>query len=172
MRATRFVLGAILLVVMLFGLAPTAAAGTGTVNARTPVTWMLDASFCGDIPSNVTGNGILNEQTYSRSTWRGMTIVNYKGDATGTAVDEAGVTYRWIYHNTRRYTYPANGAPFPMFMTDSFLLVRWDGVVVVDTGFTVLMTYASPDDPNPISFDYFYRQYGYSGPGFPPCDPL
>ena len=172
MRVSRFVLGAILMVVLLFGLAPSASAANGTVHTQAQVEWVIDSPTCADVPSDVTGSGILREVTHSRASWRGLTYVNYKGDASGTAVDEAGVTYRWIYHNTRRYAYPDDGTPFQMLMTDSFQLVRWDGVVVSASSFAVLLTWASPDDASPISFDHFYRQRGYSGPGFPPCDPL
>jgi hypothetical protein len=177
MRASRFALGAILVVALLFGLTSSASAATGQKQRPTrttsqhPVSFTIDPASCSAISSLVTGTGTWSEVILSSPTWRGFTKVDYHASASGTAVDATGATYTFTYHNTRRYSVPDDGSPFQELMIDDFHLVRPDGSLAIDVGFSALITFASPDG-NPISFDHFFRQRGYRGPGFPPCDPI
>jgi hypothetical protein len=170
MRVARPVIGASLLVLLVLTLAP--AAVSAAPQTQFPVNFTIDADNCSDITSDVTGSGVWREVTNTRVGKDGLTYVTYNSTATGTAVDEQGTTYRFNYSNQQTYALPADGSPFQIRMSDQFNLVGAGGANQIHVGFMALITVTTPGDFSTASFDLFINQRGYSGAGFPPCDPI
>ncbi len=168
MRLSRPVLSAVVLVLLLLSVAPAAFAAQPT---EFPVEFTIDPAICSDIESTVTGTGIWREVTNTRVGKDGLTYVVYTAMAHGTAVDEAGTTYRFTYANHQMYAMPNDGSPFEIRMNDQFNLVAAGGANDIHVGFVAIVTTTSPTDFSSASFE-FINQHGYEGPGFPPCDPI
>ena len=169
MRSSRHVLAATLLMLLVLALVPAALASAAP--SERPVSFTIDPANCSDIESTVTGTGIWREVTNTRVGKDGLTYVVYTATAKGTAVDEAGTMYRFTYANHQMYAMPADGSPFEVRMTDQFNLVAAGGANQIHVGFVTIITTTSPTDFSSATFD-FIDQRGYTGSGFPPCDPI
>jgi hypothetical protein len=61
-----------------------------------PVAWQLSSASCSQLPPATTVNGSGTLRTVVNSTATREVVIAH---ATGTATDQAGNTYRWIYSN-------------------------------------------------------------------------
>jgi hypothetical protein len=130
------------------------AAGAGTERGERPTVEVEDVTFtiswenCSELSegSTIEGTGTLTSATTERPTGGGATAVNNVSIAVGTATDQAGNTYSWIYDN-RTWVSNTVDAPnaFAGLMVDKFLL-SGDGPEFLDNGFSADYSYDSSDE--------------------------
>ena len=84
LTATTLVLGVVV-----------ASAQAGVVTVE-PVTWQLSSTSCSELPPGTTVNGSGTLRTVDTSTASREIIIAH---AKGTATDQNGNTYHWIYSN-------------------------------------------------------------------------
>jgi hypothetical protein len=118
-----------------------AAAGGATVE-RFPVSWELTSESCSNLPAGTTveGTGTEKSITRTRTTAAGVTTVNNTTTATGTATDQDGNTYVFLYSNTFRVANStADPGVFTGMMNDAFSLAG-PGASRLSNGFTARIT--------------------------------
>ena len=134
-------------------LAPPAGAADVTVE---PVEWQLTAEGCSELPAGTTVNGSGTLRTVITSTPNRTIVIAH---ATGTASDQNGTTYRWIYSNESTSTATAT------VIIDHFSL-SGPGPARLSNGFVARFTDAGLElihsHGDPIDFETFEAH----------CDPL
>jgi hypothetical protein len=149
---------------------PGAAVGSTTVE-RLPVSWKLSSDTCTNLPAGTTveGTGTMKSITRERTSAGGVTTVSNTTTATGTATDQDGNTYVFLYSNTFRVANStADPGVFTGMMNDAFTLAG-PGPAKLSNGFTARITDFATFTLDPI------RAYGdpISFPeGEEHCDPL
>jgi hypothetical protein len=107
------------------GVAPASAHAGDTTTNTFPVSFVMSSATCANLPAGTTinGTGIEKSTTTTRTGRDGVTTVKNSTRADGTAVDQDGNTYRFIYINKFRVnnTVAAPGT-FTGRMTDVFKL--------------------------------------------------
>jgi hypothetical protein len=197
MRTLRIAGAAVLLAVIFLGLVPPALAASVThytvrlENATIPWLFPLE-SFCSEIPEGVVvspddfGSDRV-KQASLKELPDGTTRLVITDLVTGTATDNLGNTYRFVYQNVSTYVY--DGSIVEVHMMDTFRLRGGD--VNFTTGFNWSWAYEAASfgivvstdggqtvnlDPNPFSFppeviSGSWRQLSTRGDPFN-CDPL
>jgi hypothetical protein len=121
-----------------------------------PVTWQLSSTSCSELPSGTTVNGSGTLRVLVNTTARREVVIQH---AKGTATDQAGNTYHWIYSNeantvgstTRVVDHFSLSGPGPARLSNGF--------VAVFRGDELDLIHAHGD---PIDFETFEAH----------CDPL
>ena len=131
-----------------------AAAGAGSGDDERPTVETAEVSFtiswenCSELSqgSVIEGVGALTSVTTERATGGGATAVKTVNIAVGTATDQTGGTYSWIYDN-RTWVSNTVDAPdaFAGLMVDKFVL-SGDGPEFLDNGFSADFSYDASDD--------------------------
>ena len=104
---------------------PGAAAAGGATVERTPVSWELTSATCSNLPAGATveGSGTMKSITRTRTSAGGVTTIGNTTTATGTATDQDGNTYVFLYSNTFRVSNTtAEPDVFTGLMNDAFSL--------------------------------------------------
>jgi hypothetical protein len=152
------------------------AAENETTVTHTPVAWVIAGGPSCDqleVGEVITGEGTITNRIVSHTGRDGLTTVHWYQIANGSAVDQNGHRYRWVYKNHENLVNSlANPLLYTGTMTDSFNLVGgplafsngFIGTVTDDLGnlggiFIVVPTSVTGD---PLEFP--------SGPGR--CDPI
>jgi hypothetical protein len=148
------------------------ARGAETTVERIPVDFVLSSDVCPNLPpdTTITGSGI--EKSITRTSTRGgVTTIFNTSVAPGSATDQDGNRYRFLYFNQFRVSNTtAEPDLFRGVMVDRFLL-RGRGPARLSNGFTANITTNFADvftfDPissfgDPLNFE--------TGEGI--CDPL
>ena len=134
-------------------LAPPAGAADVTVE---PVEWQLTAEGCSELPAGTTVDGSGTMRTVTTGTAARTIVIAH---ATGTATDQDGTTYRWIYSN--EFTSTASAT----VIVDHFSL-SGPGPARLSNGFVIRFTADGLDvihvHGDPIDFATFEAH----------CDPL
>jgi hypothetical protein len=130
------------LAVVQVALAPLAAAAA---LQRVPVAFVLTPADCPDIQTTITGSGEYFFRTNERTDKDGVTHIVVNVSANGTAVDEAGNTYRFNYHNNQQVTVQPGGFPMQVDFSDHFNLIAGGTAGNVHAGFVVRLTFSAPD---------------------------
>jgi hypothetical protein len=121
-----------------------------------PVAWQLTAEACSELPAGTTvdGSGVL--RTVTTSTAERTIVIAH---ATGTATDQNGTTYHWIYSNEAISTASST------LIIDHFSL-SGPGSARLSNGFVVRFTADAVDvihaHGDPLDFETFEAH----------CDPL
>jgi hypothetical protein len=122
--------------------APAFAASSGAAKDTSPVSFVLSATACPNLPAGTTVNGAGVEKsiTRTRTSHDGVTTVANTTHAFGTAVDQDGNTYRFNYSNEFRVSNTLDDpATFSGKMTDSFSLAG-AGPAKLHNGFLAVFT--------------------------------
>ncbi len=176
-KRARLVLGATLTLCSLTFASPAStAASNETTVTHTSVSWeIVGGTNCSQLPPGavITGEGTLTNQIVFHTGRDGLTTVHWYQIANGSATDQIGNSYRWVYKNHEDLVNSlANPLLYTGTMTDSFGLVG--GPLRFSNGFTANVT----DDlgnlggifiaePTSVRGDPFNFP---SGPGR--CDPI
>jgi hypothetical protein len=167
-RVKRIMTGLVTAIALLA--VPGAAAGSATVE-RFPVSWVLSSDTCSNLPAGTTveGTGTMKSISRERTTAGGVTTLSNTSTATGTATDQDGNTYVFLYSNTfRASNSTTDPGVFTGIMNDAFSLAG-PGPAKLSNGFTARITITTFFRFDPI------RAYGdpISFPeGEARCDPL
>ena len=73
----------------------------GAIKTDTPVTFTITAAQCPSLPAGTVlqGSGELRNIVNTHTSGRGITRQTTTAHASGTATDQAGNTYAWVYAN-------------------------------------------------------------------------
>jgi len=73
----------------------------GAIKTETPVTFTITAAQCPSLPAGTVlqGSGELRNIVNTHTSGRGITRQTTTAHASGTATDQAGNTYAWVYAN-------------------------------------------------------------------------
>jgi hypothetical protein len=132
------------------GGAPTAAAVSATndqIRVRAPISFTL--SSCPSLPAGVTVSGTGDDflDMNVRVAADGTTHIERNDLAIGTAVDSAGASYKFNYHNHSNITVPPGGFPWSFTTTDHFNLIGNGEADQLQVHFVARVTFTSPTDP-------------------------
>ena len=150
-----------------------AAPGGATVESF-PVSFVLTSESCSNLPAGTTieGTGTMKSITRTRTDASGVTTIANTSIAQGTATDQDGNTYVFLYSNEfRASNSTADPDLFSGLMTDHFSLAG-RGPAKLSNGFTARFT---TDFDSFFNFDPIIHAHG-DPLGFPEgtahCDPL
>jgi hypothetical protein len=130
-----------------------AAAGANSGDDRRPtveteeVSWTISWENCSELGrgSKITGEGTLTSVTTERPTGGGASAVNNVSIAVGTATDQAGNAYSWLYDNRTWVTNTVEEPDaFAGVMIDKFILSG--GPEFLDNGFSAEYSYDASDE--------------------------
>jgi hypothetical protein len=110
------------------------------------VTWTIPANQCPSLPAGVSVSGIGQRQQLMLTNMRpnGTSQVTINDTVRGDAVDSAGNSYRFFYHNVSHQNVPAmDGQPIRVHMIDVFVL-HGQGVTGFRVSFNWTWTYTPP----------------------------
>ena len=168
-----FITAAIAIAVLAAAQGSASAAGGGATIERFPVSFTITSDACSELPAGTTieGSGTETSITRTRTDAGGLTTINNTSTARGTATDQAGNTYVFLYSNEFRVTNSAaEPGIFSGLMNDHFSL-SGPGPAKLSNGFTARLetdfaTFFDFDpiraNGDPISFPE----------GIAHCDPL
>jgi hypothetical protein len=126
-----------------------AQAGTKTEIERGRVEWTLSPDQCSHIDDKIMGTGQRLRVIATITRRDGSKEVVDNDFVTGTATDDDGKKYRFIYSNQAHLRIPKDGSPVRVHMTDTFDLQGNRGKNNLNTGFIWDWTY-NPDDGEEI----------------------
>lgn len=141
----------LLLALMLVVAVPAASASsretTTSKTVRQDVEWTLPAGQCSALPPDIAVSG-------DGERLQVITTIKQENDrseiidhdfVTGTAKDNKGGTYYFVYTNQTRQLVPKSGSPIKVYMTDSFVLSGNDGAASLNIAFVWRWTYRPAD---------------------------
>jgi hypothetical protein len=137
----RLAISGALVAAVLVGAGRAEAGGGATVEVS-PVSFTITSEQCPNLPTGTTieGSGSLRSVTNERTSPDGVTTVINSSHATGTATDQDGNDYRFVYSNEFRASNTAgNPALFSGRMTDHFS-VSGSGPARLSNGFVADFT--------------------------------
>jgi hypothetical protein len=123
------------------GTSASAAAGGATVE-ESPVSFVISSDSCSNLPDGTTieGTGTSKSITTTRTDANGITTVRNTTHARGTATDQDGNTYVFLYSNEFRVSNSAaDPTMYSGLMTDHFSL-SGPGPARLSNGFTARFT--------------------------------
>ena len=130
-----------------------------------PVSFTLSSPPCGDLPAGTTVTGTGTSRTKTQvSVEEGVYRIRVDTEATGTATDNVGRTYRFDYENNFRISFktlPAEGV-----MKDHFRLIPNGAGPKVKTAFNIKILVSSLDP-----FDFVVLSGTVQGDPIN-CDPI
>jgi hypothetical protein len=141
----------LLLALMFFAAVPSSSAAsredTTSKTVRETVEWTLPAGQCPSLPADVTVSGAGQRlQVITTIEKRNDRIEIIDNDfVTGTAKDDKGGTYYFVYTNQTRQLVPKSGSPIKVNMTDSFVLSGNEGASNLNVAFVWHWTYRPAD---------------------------
>jgi len=154
------------------GTSASAAAG-GATKVVSDVSFVITSESCSNLPDGTTieGSGTLKSITTTRTDANGITTVRNTSHARGTATDQDGNTYVFLYSNEFRVSKSAADPLYSGLMTDHFSL-SGPGPARLSNGFTARFTTDLVD-----VFTNFEPIHAHGDPiSFPEgeahCDPL
>ena len=156
------------------GTSASAAPGGGATIEESPVSIVISSDSCSNLPDGTTiqGTGTLRSITTTKTNADGITTVRNTSHARGTATDQDGNTYVFLYSNEFRVSNSAaDPDTYSGLMTDHFSL-SGPGPARLSNGFTARFTTNLVD-----VFTNFEPIHAHGDPiGFPEgsahCDPL
>ena len=162
------------LLVLCQGTSASAAPGGGATIETSPVSIVITSESCSNLPDGTTieGSGTLKSITTTRTDANGITTVRNTSHARGTATDQDGNTYVFLYSNEFRVSNSAADPDmYSGLMTDHFSL-SGPGPARLSNGFTARFTTDLVD-----VFTNFEPIHAHGDPiSFPEgeahCDPL
>jgi hypothetical protein len=127
-------------------------------------TWEVRAETCDQLPDGavITGEGHRFTSTEKMEDDDGSAVVTVTGVAFGTATDQEGNEYTWLYENVEKVTSSADDPGlYHGIMTDRFELIGgpldyengFEAVVTDDLQGTVFMALPLEVDGDPFDFD-------------------
>lgn len=137
----RLAISGALVAAVLVGAGRAEAAGGATIEVS-PVTFTITSEQCPNLLTGtiIEGSGSLRSVTNERTSPDGVTTVINSSHATGTATDQDGNVYRFVYSNEFRASNTAgNPALFSGRMTDHFS-VSGPGPARLSNGFVADFT--------------------------------
>jgi hypothetical protein len=137
-----------------------------------PATFQILAANCSELPAGTTidGTGSLTSVTWTTKHRRITTVTNMS-TATGTATDQAGGQYAFVYSNSFRVTNTRKRPRvFKGVMTDYFALTG-AGTVQLSNGFLARYTTNLSDRNEFVPIDAFGDPIDFAQ-GTARCDPL
>ena len=146
--------------------------GNGAITTQTPVTFTITAGQCPSLPAGTVlqGTGELRNIVNSHPS-RGITRQTTIAHASGTATDQAGNTYVWVYANQLNETNTPGSLNWYGTMIDHFSLAGSGPAHIIanfvadsyhDTGYTFFYLTPRSVVGDPIDFTTIT----------PHCDPL
>jgi hypothetical protein len=141
----------LLLALMLVVAVPSSSAASREDNTskivREPVAWTLPAGQCPSLPPEitVTGDGQRLQVITTIEKRNDQTEIIDHDFVTGTAKDDQGGTYNFVYTNQTRQLVPKRGSPIKVNMTDSFVLSGNDGAANLNVAFVWRWTFRPAD---------------------------
>lgn len=138
----RLITAAVAAVVLVLGQGSASAAGGGATVDRFPVSFVLSSDSCSNLPAGTTieGTGTGKSITTTRTDASGVTTIINTTIARGTATDQDGNTYVFLYSNESRVSNSvADPGLFSGLMTDHFSL-SGPGPARLSNGFTAVFT--------------------------------
>ena len=151
LRSRKLVLRTLLALMFLVAVPSVSASSHETTTSkivRQPVVeWTLPAGQCPSLPSDVTvlGTGQRLQVITTIEKKNDQTEIIDHDFVTGTAKDDKGGTYSFVYTNQTRQLVPKRGSPIKVDMTDSFILSRDDGAANLNIAFVWHWTYRPAD---------------------------
>jgi hypothetical protein len=136
-----------MLVVVVPAASATSRETTTSKTVRQTVEWTLPAGQCPSLPPKVTVSGVgqrLQVITTIKQRNNQMEIIDHDF-VTGTAKDDKGGTYYFVYTNQTRQLVPKSGSPIKVNMTDSFVLSGNEGAASLNVAFVWRWTYRPAD---------------------------
>jgi hypothetical protein len=113
---------------------------------RETVTWTLPAGQCPALPADLEVNGVgerhLIIHTINKSD--GSTQLVFSDVVRGTATDNWGGSYRFVYSNHSVERYPAGPGPIAIQMTDNFVMNGSGAADKLHVGFNWSWTFTPP----------------------------
>ena len=153
------------MLVLFQGTSASAAAGGATIGVS-DVSFVITSESCSNLPDGTTieGSGTLKSITTTRTDANGITTVRNTSHARGTATDQDGNTYVFLYSNEFRVSNSAADPDmYSGLMTDHFSL-SGPGPARLSNGFTARFTTDLVDvshqlraDPRPRRSDQLPR---------------
>lgn len=156
-------------------IAPTARAATEvgfkSKVVRGIVNFTIPADACSMLPAGIEVSGTGNRyQVLSNKDKPGGGQLNMSNDfIQGTATDNNGGTYVFLYTNQAKYHYPAGAGPIKLNMTDSFILDQTNGSNDYSVAFHWSWEFTPPDSEWPPN-DNWVQHLTIGDPLT--CDPL
>jgi hypothetical protein len=157
-------------------LLPGSAAATGgeTTIEQVPGDFVLTSADCVHLPKDttITGSGTGKSITRTRTDRRGITTIANSTITPGTATDQDGNTYRFLYRNKFRVSNTAaNPKQFSGLMVDLFLL-SGRGPAKLRNGFLAVFTTNFADFSRYDEIHSFGDPITFPTGVGPHCDPL
>lgn len=127
-RPRKLVLYLLLALMLVVAVSSASAAAretiTSTIVRQPKVTWALPAGQCPSLPPDVSvsAEGQRLQVITTIEKQNGQKEIIDHDFVTGTAKDNKGGTYRFVYTNQYRQIVPKSGSPVKVSMTDSFVL--------------------------------------------------
>lgn len=152
MRTSRPLFGTLLVLGLLVGMGASDSTAAPDITVETvnrdTVEWTLPAGQCPDLADDITLNGTGERlqvvTTTNRPTGRKEIIDN--DFVTGTATDNHGNTYSFIYSNQLRQVVLEDGSMVKVSMTDTFVLSGDDSDTSLNVGFVWSWKYRPPNE--------------------------
>jgi hypothetical protein len=151
LRSRKLVVRTLLALMFLVAVPSASATSRETTSSkivRQPgVEWTLPAGQCPSLPSDVTvsGDGQRLQVITTIKQHNDQTEIIDHDFVTGTAKDDKGGTYYFVYTNQTRQLVPKRGSPIKVDMTDSFVLTGNDGAANLNIAFVWHWTYRPAD---------------------------
>jgi len=111
----------------------------------------LSPAQCADLATTISGAGEYWVRINERTDQDGVTHTLINVTTAGTATDSEGNTYGYNYHNHHNMVTQPGGFPQVDRTTDSFNLVGAGGANDIHVGFTLIFTFAAPNEEPTIT---------------------
>jgi hypothetical protein len=137
-QVRRIITATVAAVVLAAGHGSASAAEGGATVERFPVSFVISSDTCSNLPDGTTIEGTGNETSITRTKTdaSGVTTIANTSIARGTASDQDGNTYVWLYSNEFRVSNSATDPGlFSGLMNDHFSL-SGPGPARLSNGFT------------------------------------
>jgi hypothetical protein len=161
----------LLLVVMLVAVPVAGAAPPIHDVSHFPVSWTLD--HCSMLPAGlmVEGEGVMQSVLNIKDNADGSQRITFNDLAKGTATDNAGGTYQFVYHLHLVADVPPSGTPIQVAANDLFMLSGQGQAAGLNVGFHWRWTATALDAPDFYPPVTNWEQLSTKGDPLT-CDPL
>lgn len=115
---------------------------------RGTVEWTIPAGQCPDLDDDIvlTGKGERLEVVTTTTRDNGRQEIISNDFVTGTATDNEGNSYSFIYSNQLRQIIPRDGSPVKVHMTDTFVLSGDESDTSLSVGFVWSWKFRPPNE--------------------------
>jgi len=161
----------VVLALMLFAVPVAAAAPPIHDISHSPVSWTLD--HCSMLAAGlvVEGEGVMQSVAHIKENADGSQRITFNDLAKGTATDNAGGTYQFVYHIHIVVDVPPSGTPVQVAANDLFQLSGQGPAAGLNVGFHWRWTATALDAPDFFPPVTNWEQISTKGDPLT-CDPL